>query len=191
MLPFLKMIGVLVSFLKPSRFACGMIPRERLQVMKKRIEQAKNPLFLFDDDADGVSSFLLCYDFVKRGYGVVVNTTPHLTMEHLHYVERYKPDLVVILDLAEVDQEFIDACSCEVLWLDHHQPLERQNVVYENPMLHEPKDNRPVTYWCYQMLGGKIWVAALGSVGDWYMHTFLHEFRKEFPDLLEVELKTP
>jgi len=168
-----------------------MIPENKLKEIRQLLDNSKNPLFFFDDDADGVSSFLLCYHFVKKGHGVVVNMSPHITKKHLRKVKEYNPDLVVILDLAEVDQEFIDECPCKVLWVEHHQILERSEVTYINPRMWEPQDNKPVTYWIYKALGGPVWIATLGSVGDWCMPDFLEEFKKKYPDLMEKNINNP
>ena len=168
-----------------------MIPDEKLKEIKKFLDESSNPLFFFDDDADGVSSFLLCYHHKKKGHGVIINSSPRVTKQHLRKVKEYNPDLVVVLDLAEIDQEFIDNCPCKVLWVEHHQVLERKEVNYYNPRMWPPEDNRPVTYWIYKAIGGPIWIATLGSVGDWYMPEFLHEFKENYPDLMESEVNNP
>lgn len=168
-----------------------MIPEEKLKEIKELLDESKSPLFFFDDDADGVSSFLLCYDYVKKGHGVIVNMSPHITAKHLRKVKEYNPDLVVILDLADVDQEFIDNCPCKVLWIEHHQLMYRSEVYYYNPRMWAPENNWPVTYWIYRALGGPVWIATLGSVGDWHMPDFLQEFKIKYPDLMEKETVNP
>ncbi len=168
-----------------------MIPEDKLKEIRQFIDKSENPLFFFDDDADGVSSFLLCYHYKKKGHGVIVNSTPRVTKQHLRKVKEYNPDLVVVLDLAELDQEFIDNCPCKVLWVEHHEVLERSEVHYYNPRMWEPIDNRPVTYWIYRALGGPIWIATLGSVGDWFIPEFLQEFKDKYPDLMEKEVNNP
>lgn len=168
-----------------------MISEANLAQIRKHLDQATNPLIFFDDDADGVSSFLLVYHYLGKGHGQVVNSTPRLTKKHLRKVKEYRPDLVVILDIAEVDQEFLDGCSSKVLWVDHHTVLDRSGVHYYNPLMEVPADNRPVTYWMYQALGGPLWIATVGTVADWYIPHFLSDFKKKYPDLIEPEADSP
>ncbi|RJQ15907.1 hypothetical protein C4573_07185 [Candidatus Woesearchaeota archaeon] len=167
-----------------------MLTDKELKEIKHYLDESKNPLFFFDDDGDGTCSFLLCYYYKKEGYGVLVNSTPRLTKQHLKKVAEYQPDAVFILDLAEVDQEFIDGCNCTIVWIDHHQLLEREKVNYYNPRKHDAEDNSPVTYWCYRALGGPIWIAAVGTIADWYISPVLEEFKKQYPDMIEA-ITTP
>ena len=39
--------------------------------IKKELESAQNPMFIYDSDGDGLSSFLLMYRHVREGKGVI------------------------------------------------------------------------------------------------------------------------
>ncbi len=43
-----------------------------LDKIKPYLENSSNPLIFFDDDADGLSSFLLIYKFIDKGKGIPI-----------------------------------------------------------------------------------------------------------------------
>lgn len=180
------------------------IPPERLAQARKAIESAARPLFLHDDDCDGVCSFVLLYGLTQDGRGVPVKNSPVLTGQYLRKVEENGPDLIVILDKPRVDEEFLEQVRTPVIWLDHHEPqaeLARRfpNVTYLNPRVWDDADNRPTSYWAYQIAQQNLWVAVVGAVGDWFLPEYLAAFREAYPDLVagqparveELYLDTP
>jgi len=162
-----------------------------IEKIRKELETSFKPLFFFDDDPDGLSSFLLFYRFAKEGKGVVVKATPELTTMFSNKVVEYEPDKVFILDKPDVNQDFIDEIHIKAVWIDHHEPKLRQNISYFNPRIENDKDNRPTSYWCYQVVKQDLWIAMVGIVGDWYLPEFAKEFSEKYPDLLPPEIKRP
>ena len=55
-----------------------MFTEKQLTFLREELATAQNPLFFYDDDPDGLSSFLLLYRYKKEGKGVIVKTTPKL-----------------------------------------------------------------------------------------------------------------
>ncbi len=167
------------------------ITTKELTEMKEAIEKAANPLFFFDGDTDGLASFTLLYKLKGEGRGVMISGRPLLTEDYLKKIDYYQPDLVVILDLATITQEFIDGIKVPVYWLDHHQPNNEirlpKNFHYLNPRLKDPEDGRPTSYWAYQIAKKDLWVAMTGIIGDYY-YLLVDELRKEYPDLLPEEI---
>ena len=49
-----------------------------LEEIKGYLEKSVNPLFFFDDDADGLCSFLLLYRYFKKGKYVPLKSSPAL-----------------------------------------------------------------------------------------------------------------
>ena len=89
----------------------------------------QRPLFLFHDDPDGLASFLLFYRWKKEGRGFPIKAVPRITIAYLQKIEDYDADKVFILDIANVDQEFLDLVKVPVVWIDHHQLLERDGFL--------------------------------------------------------------
>lgn len=167
------------------------LSKAQIQQIRDNLDNCKNPLFFFDDDQDGLCSFLQLYRYKKEGKGIIVKTTPKLGTFFVGKVQEYSPDKVFILDLAVVEQDFLDEMKVPVIWIDHHGPFERSNVKYFNPRISNWEDNHPTSYMCYQVAQQDLWIAAIGCVADWFMPPFLDEFKKEFPDLIEKPYKSP
>ena len=84
-----------------------MITTEEIDKIRNYLEKSENPLFFFDDDQDGLASFLLLWKHIGRGHGVVVKGSPELTEEYVRKVEEYRPDKVFILDKPMLSQDFV------------------------------------------------------------------------------------
>jgi len=164
-----------------------MIPDEQLQRLRKELESSEKPLFFFDDDPDGLCSFLLFYRLINKGKGVVIKSTPQLSEEFFQKVEEFLPDKVFILDKPMVSQKMLDLIhnlNIKTIWLDHHPVQQRELVEYFNPRIEDPQDNRPTSYWAYKIVQKDLWIAMVGMLGDWFMPEFSEEFRNQYPDLL-------
>ncbi|MBD3163771.1 hypothetical protein GF323_01085 [Candidatus Woesearchaeota archaeon] len=163
---------------------------KEIKGIREELGSCQRPIFLFHDDADGLCSFLLFYRYAREGKGVVVKSKPSVDEKFARNVENYDADKVFILDLAVVKQEFVDAVKRPVVWIDHHKPIELDNVAYFNPRKHKADINYPATNICYDVVKQDIWIAMAGCVGDWHMPYFRHEFCKRYPDLLDKGVKS-
>lgn len=161
----------------------------QIMQIKDHLDNCQRPLFFFDDDQDGVCSFLQFYRYKGEGKGIIVKTTPKLGSIFLNKVREYGPDKIFILDLAIVEQDFLDELKVPVIWVDHHGPFERENVKYFNPRISKWEDNHPTSYMCHQVVQQDLWIASIGCVADWFIPSFIDEFRKEFPDLIDKPYK--
>ncbi len=166
-----------------------MLTKEQEQEIKKALDGSVRPFYFFHDDPDGLSSFLLLYRYNKEGRGYVVKAVPNIRGEHYKKIEEFDPDVVFILDLAIVDQDFLDSNKTPVYWIDHHTPLSREKVHYYNPRITFNK-NIPTPVMCYQIVKQDLWLATVGAIGDWYMPEYAADFRKEYPDLLPENITT-
>ncbi len=165
-----------------------MLSEDQLQEIRNHLDQATNPLFFFDDDTDGLSSFLLLYRKYKKGHGVPVKAPQTEELLYLRKIQEYNPDLVVVLDRPVLPQNLLNQIQQPVIWIDHHEPVQREGVTYYNPMVSTKGDNRPTSYWCYQVVKQDMWIALIGIIGDWYVPEFLKEF--EHKELIG-KYKTP
>jgi single-stranded DNA-specific DHH superfamily exonuclease len=169
-----------------------MLPKEQILEIRNYLKKSENPLFLYDDDPDGMSSYLLLKKYIDRGMGAVVKAEPVVSEKYLRKVKEYSPDYVFILDIPMVDQDFIDKVNVPIIWLDHHPPVIRKGVHYYNPMLNEPKDNRPTTYYAYKIAEEQnTWIAAVGTFGDWHFPDFTDKIKKLYPGLIPDGLTKP
>ena len=169
-----------------------MLTDKQIQEIRKELNECKNPLFFFHDDADGLSSFLLLYRYVREGHGIIIKTTPNIDEKFLRKVEEYDPDKIFILDIALVEQEFIDKAKRKIIWIDHHEPQKKHgNIKYFNPRVKNPKNNIPASFLCYQVVQQDLWIAMAGCIGDWYWPDFTDKFKKEYPDLLPKNINKP
>ena len=160
-----------------------MLTDQQIQEIREHLEKSKNPLFFFDDDPDGLVAFLLLKKKVKRGKGGCVKASPMSESIYLTKIRENKPDRVFILDRPVLNQELIDKIKVPIVWIDHHTPLQRENVNYFNPMKGDKPDNRPTSYWCYRVVLENLWVALIGIIGDWYVPEFMDKF--EYKELIE------
>lgn len=170
-----------------------MISKKQIDQIKEELDYCKRPLFFFHDDPDGLCSFLLLYKYVREGKGIVIKSSPKVDSTFLPKVKEYGPDKIFVLDIAMVNQDFLDAVDVPVIWIDHHDPVERTGVKYFNPRLENQKDNTPVSYYCYQATQREndLWLAICGIVGDWFMLPLSKEFSKRYPDLLPEKVTRP
>lgn len=168
-----------------------MITDKDLNEIKERIEKAKEPLYIFDDDQDGLCAFLLFWRKWKRGKGIPVKG--QLREDIIPRLHRERKDLVVILDKPTITQEIVDAINVPIIHLDHHQPLDIRAPQYHyfNPRINDDADWRPTSYWAYQITKENLWIAMVGTLGDWYIPEFTTAFREQYPGLLPETLTNP
>lgn len=159
--------------------------------MREALDNCKNPFFLHDDDPDGVCAYLLLYRYKREGKAMPVKSIPVVDAKFIPLVNRHEPDLVFILDMPMVEQEFLDGMKCPVIWLDHHPVQLRHKVKYYNPRTADPNDNPSTTVNAYHVVKQDLWMAMIGAVGDWQLPDFTEEFRTKYPDLLPREANTP
>jgi oligoribonuclease NrnB/cAMP/cGMP phosphodiesterase (DHH superfamily) len=167
-----------------------MITDKEIKQIREELDNCKRPMFFFHDDPDGLASFLLFYRYVKEGRGFCIKAFPQLTKSHAKKAKDYDADKVFVLDIAMIDQEFIDELKIPVIWIDHHEPLQRDRVKYFNPRIKNATSNIPVSYLCYKVVEGDQWIAMIGCLGDWYIPDFADEFREKYPDLMPAKYKT-
>lgn len=178
-----------------------MLTDKEIEEFRDAIRTSKKPLIFFDDDTDGLSSFLLVYHYARHYAedikGVIVKSSPMLKDDiYIRKIEEYQPDKIFILDKPMVHQDFLDKIKIPVYWLDHHPMQDKLNVHYFNPLRHKAKgfdpDNRPTTYWAYKITEEPkkfLWIAMVGCTGDWFIPEFSKEFSEEYPELLPKDLK--
>ena len=168
-----------------------MLTDAQLDEIRGYLDKAENPLIFFDEDPDGLCSYLLLRKYMDKGKGIIVKRSRDMAEIYVRKVKEYSPDIVFILDIFDVNQEFIDNVNVPIVWIDHHPIVNRKGVKYFNPKVNDAQDNRPTTYWCYKVTKKNLWLAVVGTISDWYIPEFIKDFIKEYPDLLDKDVKDP
>ncbi|MEM4755524.1 MAG: DHHA1 domain-containing protein [Candidatus Woesearchaeota archaeon] len=150
---------------------------------------AANPLVLYDDDPDGLSSFLMVYKTIRRGNHYPIKTSPSLGPIFLKKISEHAPDLVVVLDKPLLDEAFVRGLELHhipLLWFDHH---EKEPISSTFISLYNPHDygitNYPTSQIIYYLLEDKrlLWIACIGTLGDWTLPLFIDDAKRSFPEL--------
>ena len=167
-----------------------MLSEKQFSEIRDWLDRAQNPVFFFDNDVDGLVSFLLLQRFIGRGKGVAIKSFPELNKGYARKINELNPDIIFILDKPMVDPVFFEEARMKnipVIWIDHHPIQENtpEGVYYYNPLLGEDTSSEPVSYLCYKVSGKDNWLALTGCISDWFVPDFISEVRKKYPDLLE------
>jgi single-stranded DNA-specific DHH superfamily exonuclease len=173
-----------------------MLTEKQIEEIREHLEKAQTPLFFFDNDNDGLTSFLLLRRHINRGKGVIIRSFPELNVSYYRKVQELNPDYVFILDKPIVSKEFLDKIKKDnipIVWIDHHQveKPEDKEINYYNPF-HNNETNEPVSYLCYKITNNKedIWLAMIGNISDCYMPDFYSQFEKKYPEFAKKNPKS-
>jgi single-stranded DNA-specific DHH superfamily exonuclease len=169
-----------------------MLSAEKLAEIRELLEKAQNPLFFFDNDIDGLASFLLLQRFRNRGKGVAIKSFPELSEDYSRKLHELKPDYIFVIDKPLIEKGFREAASqlgMPIVWIDHHPVpsyTTEPGISYFNPMNEKTPSNEPTSYLCYLATKKKEdeWIAVMGCISDWFIPEFAESFSKEYPDLL-------
>jgi single-stranded DNA-specific DHH superfamily exonuclease len=169
-----------------------MLPEKQLKEIKEELDNCNNPVFLYDNDCDGLCSFLLLYKYKKEGKGY--RHQKHITDEiEMENIKRMNPDKVFILDVPanKITQDFVDNIGVPVIHIEHHinEPIKRAKTF--NPTLLDKKDNDPTSALCYNAVKENLWLAVVGITADWHITKDTKTFAKKHPDLLDPKIKDP
>jgi len=168
-----------------------MLSEKQVNRIKEHLEKAQNPVFFFDNDPDGLCSFLLLQRFLGKGKGVPIKSFPGLDESYFRKISELNADYVFILDKPVVSEDFfnrVHEVNLPIVWIDHHE-VDKEKVPkfvdYYNPMYNEEKTNEPVTALCYQVNNNKdlLWLAVVGCISDKFFPDFYEEFKRKYPDL--------
>jgi single-stranded DNA-specific DHH superfamily exonuclease len=167
-----------------------MLTKKQIQEIKTHLENSQNPLFFFDNDPDGLCSFLLLRRFLGRGKGVAVKGTP-MTNEYFRKVRELEPDYIFILDKPIVAKDFYDdvwEINTPIVVIDHHETEKSfvpEFVNYYNSFSKKKKSSEPVTFISYKIANNRndLWLAVVGCISDNYIPSFYKTFLKMYPDL--------
>ena len=168
-----------------------MLTKKQVEEIKDLLESSSNPLFLFDNDPDGLCSFLLLRKYCGKGKGFPVRSFPDLNESYFRKIQELEADSVFILDKPVVSPDFFkraEEVNLPVVWIDHHE-TEREKIPlfvhYYNPVFNRRKSSEPVTAICRQINPDKnlLWLAVAGCVSDHFSPDFYKDFSSRYPEL--------
>lgn len=173
-----------------------MLTEKQLKEIREHLEKAQNPVFFYDNDTDGLCSFLILRRFTGRGNGVIIKNYPDLNASYAHKANELNADYIFVLDKPVIGTDFINeinAVNIPVVWIDHHDisknepSLKSENIHIYNPAKNRGKNksSEPVTYLAYKIANRKedLWLAMIGCISDNFMPDFAGEFAKHYPEL--------
>lgn len=165
-----------------------MLTEKQIKEIREELESCSNPLFYFDNDQDGLISFVLCRRFLDKGVGIAVKGSP-MGEEYFRRINEFEPDKIFILDQPEVSEEMLsklEEYGAPVIWIDHHE-IDFSKVPswikYYNPVK-DGNENVPTCVLTQEVVGVKdYWLGVIGAIADHYIPEFYSKFLVNFPDL--------
>lgn len=166
-----------------------MLTSKQISKIQEHLASAQNPLFFFDNDPDGLCSFLLLQRYLGRGKGFPIKSAP-LDKNYFRKINELNPDYIFILDVPTVSEEFfeeIKKINLPVVWIDHHH-IKKGNIPnfvdYYNPLIGKDFPSS-TTYLCYEVTKKKedLWLVIVGSISDNFVPEVYDEFKKNYLDL--------
>ncbi|MBN2881193.1 DHH family phosphoesterase [Candidatus Woesearchaeota archaeon] len=175
-----------------------MLNSREISQIQKIVDDTLRPIIFFDDDPDGLSSFLLFYKKIQDGDWIAVKGTPELSADFAEKAESDSPDRIIVLDKPGIAQDFLDSVKTPILWVDHHEiqtPKGNSKIDYFNPRRTKTGFGEPTSYCSYKITNNPnhLWIAMIGCVGDWFLpdREMITEFCKKYPTLLDENVDTP
>lgn len=178
-----------------------MLSAAACREIREHLARSQKPVFYYDNDADGLCSFLLFARFLGRGEGIAIRSYPALDASYARKAQEAGADAVFILDKPVLDSGFLEALrqlAIPVIWIDHHEaqgeafPSGELFFAY-NPLLGRKKSSEPVTYWAQRICERQedAWIAVMGCIADHYLPDFARSVASEFPELWGSGIREP
>lgn len=90
-----------------------MLTTHQIEEIREHLNNAQNPVFFFDNDQDGLCSFLLLQKYIGRGKGFPIKTSS-LVKELFRKVEEFNSDYIFVLDKPVISEEFVQEVEKEI-----------------------------------------------------------------------------
>lgn len=170
-----------------------MLSRDQLEKIRDHLERAQNPLFLYDNDADGLCAYLILKREIQRGKGVAVKTFPNLSEQYLSRVDEFNADYVFVLDYPMVSKEFADGLqerNIPLVIIDHHETLNSKHLEDKAEIFNTFPTSEPTTYICYKIFERKAsqWIALVGCTSDVFKPDFAESFAEDNSEIYNSDL---
>lgn len=162
--------------------------------IRDHFERAQNPVVFYDNDADGLCSYVLFRRFLDRGRGVIIRSFPELDQSYVRKVRELEADYVFVFDKHAISRDFVselDKLGIPIVWIDHHDIENEDLSEFDNFFVYNVSKNKgdlkssePVTFLLYDLIGRKEddWIAMMGCIADHYLPDFSKEFGEKYPE---------
>ena len=80
-----------------------MLTEKQIKEIKEHLEKAQNPIFFYDNDPDGLCSFLLLQRYIERGRGVAIRSFPELDANYFRKVEELNAYYIFIFPAININ----------------------------------------------------------------------------------------
>ena len=87
-----------------------MLTKKQVSEIKEHLEKAQNPLFLFDNDPDGLCSFLLLQRYIGRGKGIPIKSFPDLNVDYFRRIQEFENSDYILFLLQEHPKTITKKC---------------------------------------------------------------------------------
>lgn len=171
-----------------------MIVDKHIEEVREFLENSRNPVFFFDNDPDGLCSFLILQRYCGKGRGVAIKSFPGLQKGYFNRVEEFNADCIFVLDKPVVDEDFIQLArekNIPLIIIDHHN-VDKINTEHYYNTFHESGKNEPVAFICQKITGRKEdeWISAMGCITDCYLPDFIKNVEKKYVELFNYNYKS-
>jgi len=173
-----------------------MLTQQQLKEIREHLEKAQSPLFFFDNDADGLASFLLLRRYINRGKGIAIKSFPDLNENYISKLHELNPDYIFVLDKPSISKGFLEEAkkmNLPLVWIDHHNvPKPESKEIFYFNTYHNEQTNEPVAYLSYKATEKKedSWIAMIGCIGDGFLPDFIEDFKSLYKELWGENIKT-
>jgi single-stranded DNA-specific DHH superfamily exonuclease len=171
-----------------------MLTTKQLIEIREHLDKAQNPIFLFDNDVDGLCSAIILQRASGKGKSFAIKSFPGLDASYIRRVEEQQSDYVFILDKAEIELEFLKGVAEKgilIVCIDHHPvDISKEKMDLINYYSTAENGGEPTTFLTHMVYERKEdeWLAMIGCIGDVYKPFFAKSFAKENPELFNNQL---
>ncbi len=171
-----------------------MLTEIEIKEIREHLDNARNPVFFYDNDPDGLCSFLLLQKYIGKGRGVAIKSFPGLDKTYFHKVEEFNADYIFVLDKPIIDKEFIELAEKKeipIVHIDHHN-VEKTPIKYYYNTFYSSGMNESVAYLCYKVTRRKedMWLALIGCITDSFLPDFIVDFQEKYPEMIDASYKS-
>ena len=97
--------------------------RRLLNRIKEKLKGFYNPIIFYDDDPDGITSYLIVQDYLKSlgmfPEGVIVKSSPMVNKDFINkHIEEHH-DIIFILDKPLLNEDVFEI-KLPIIYFDHH-----------------------------------------------------------------------
>ena len=161
-----------------------MIKEKKLERLKRILLNSKNPLFLFDNDPDGICSAAILLKNIKKGKALVLRTINKINTKVLKKIFSSYPSEIFILDKPLTDEEFVKTAkekNTPLIIVDHHKQKKKKYCLYFNSY----PSSEPTSYIAQKIFNSKETklLSLIGCVYDVFIPEFLEEEKEKYPEL--------